>query len=112
RCRTKQATQIHHKAKRNGPLLTEVKYFMATCFPCHEWIENNKREAEQHGWIIRIYKPMSEAIVLLTKPEADSLRAKINEELEAGFNRFDQAAIFLNEYRDRDGWRAHGYKSF
>ena len=36
---TINATQVHHKKGRIGELLTNVKWFCATCDNCHDWAE-------------------------------------------------------------------------
>jgi thymidine kinase len=50
------ATQIHHKKGRRFsedgiPLLLHTKYFMAVCYPCHYYIENNRSEGYEKGWL-------------------------------------------------------------
>ena len=44
------ATEIHHMKGREGNLLNDQEYFMATCRSCHIWIENNPNEAKKEGW--------------------------------------------------------------
>ncbi len=42
------STQIHHK-KGRGKYLTEVSTFVACCFYCHRWVEENPALAKQKG---------------------------------------------------------------
>lgn len=48
------ATEIHHKAKRHGDLLTNEDYFMAVCRTCHNYIENHYEESILMGWRIKL----------------------------------------------------------
>ncbi len=48
----KAATEVHHKAGRRGNRLTNVKYFMKACTPCHKYIHANPKESFQKGWLI------------------------------------------------------------
>lgn len=54
RCGNK-STQVHHKAGRIGNLLTNIDFFMAVCFRCHQYIELNPNEAREKGWIVNRY---------------------------------------------------------
>ena len=47
-----RADQIHHMNGRNGGKLNETFWFLSVCLPCHEWIENNKKEARKKGLIV------------------------------------------------------------
>lgn len=59
RC-TGEATQIHHK-KGRGRWLNFVEFFLAVCFSCHEWIENNPKEAKALGYSLpRIEKKIKQ----------------------------------------------------
>lgn len=54
----KVATSIHHKKGRmkqkHAPhLLTDDRFFCATCDDCHEHIERNRNWARENGWILR-----------------------------------------------------------
>lgn len=49
---TNQATNIHHQRGRIGDLLTDTTYFLACCFSCHQWIENNPTESKKRGYSI------------------------------------------------------------
>ena len=46
---TNRSEQVHHKRGRLGDLLTDVRYFCATCDNCHKWAENNPLEAKKIG---------------------------------------------------------------
>lgn len=46
------STQIHHKRGRSGPALTDIRFFMAVCAECHEWIERNRQTARACGWLL------------------------------------------------------------
>lgn len=48
-------TNLHHKAGRNGRLLTISKYFMACCDDCHpKRIHENPAWAREHGYIVTV----------------------------------------------------------
>lgn len=49
-CTCKRATEIHHKKGRIGDAL--YNHFLAVCHECHEWIENNPKEAKELGYSI------------------------------------------------------------
>ena len=49
---TKHSTDVHHKKGRIGQLLTDTKFFLAVCRPCHDWIELNPKEAKELGYSI------------------------------------------------------------
>jgi hypothetical protein len=44
------ATDIHHKAGREGKLLNMVKHWMPVCRYCHRWITDNGAKAKTKGW--------------------------------------------------------------
>lgn len=48
---TRQATEIHHKARR-GVFYLDHTTFMACCSTCHEWIERNGEESKRMGFIL------------------------------------------------------------
>lgn len=52
---TKESTQIHHSKGRIGELLIDTKYFVAICYNCHRYVEENPLEAYQNGWSISRY---------------------------------------------------------
>lgn len=56
RCKSKKATDIHHKAGRVGNWLCRYEYFAALCRECHDLIHNNGKEARRLGWIIDAHK--------------------------------------------------------
>lgn len=49
---------------------------------------------------------------VMSKPEADFFKVKIHEEMEAGTQHYESAFDLILQYRDREGWKHHGYKSF
>lgn len=55
------ATQIHHKSRRHGKNFTDRSKFLATCGNCHQWIEENGKEAEKLGLLIRERSPSRSA---------------------------------------------------
>ena len=49
---TRVSMECHQATGRNGQRTTWVKYFVAVCRNCHNWIHNNPIEAEAKGfWI-------------------------------------------------------------
>lgn len=46
---TKEATEIHHSAKRRGRMLCDTSKFVATCHACHMYLESNKKLARELG---------------------------------------------------------------
>lgn len=51
-CNEKPSDQIHHKKGRQGKLIHDVRYFMATDQECHAWIENNREASRRQGWLL------------------------------------------------------------
>jgi len=51
RNKTHKATEVHHKAGRNGTRLNDVSEFMAVCRECHSYIHENPKEARSKGWL-------------------------------------------------------------
>lgn len=49
---TQFSTTIHHKAGRTGPLIYDVKHFLACCMSCHSRIENNPDMAKEMGFSV------------------------------------------------------------
>jgi hypothetical protein len=43
------ATQIHHIKGRAGSLLCDVRYWIAVCPPCHQYIHDHARESRARG---------------------------------------------------------------
>jgi hypothetical protein len=60
-----QTTQIHHSAKRHGEWLNLQRYWIATSITGHMWIEDNKKEAEKYGLMVRITETYKEHIATL-----------------------------------------------
>lgn len=56
------ATEIHHKAGREGEWLNYQPLWMSVCHTCHQRITHNPKEAEMLGWTIRIYQTYREYI--------------------------------------------------
>lgn len=56
RCKTKKATDLHHKAGRVGQWLCRYEYFAALCRQCHDGIHENAILARKQGWIIDSHK--------------------------------------------------------
>ncbi len=52
---TRAATQIHHR-KRRGKHYLNTKEFLSSCAHCHSMVEDNGKEAERRGFLIREYK--------------------------------------------------------
>ena len=55
RCKKKAHRSPHHK-KRRGKFLLDNSTFLAVCMEHHDWIEQNGKEAEKLGYLIREYK--------------------------------------------------------
>lgn len=51
-CGKAQATEIHHKARRYGKWLCDVRFFLATCRTCHLKIENEGEWARTMGFLL------------------------------------------------------------
>jgi hypothetical protein len=43
------ATQIHHMRGRAGPLLCDVRFWLAVCDKCHKYIHEHGKEARKRG---------------------------------------------------------------
>lgn len=70
-----RTTQIHHSAKREGSWLNLERYWIAVSAKAHAWIEDNKREAERLGLMLRFrhdcdthINHLIEAGISLTRP--------------------------------------------
>jgi hypothetical protein len=70
-CHLAFATEIHHKAGREGWLVAWIKYFMPTCRMCHRWITSNGRAAAEHGFKVEV------------PPTTKQQRAEIESEIRA-----------------------------
>jgi hypothetical protein len=51
----KRSTQVHH-IRRRGKWLLDERYWLATEFNHHRFIEENGKEAERLGYVERIYE--------------------------------------------------------
>lgn len=51
-CNEAPADQIHHMRGRLNELVYNEKFFMAVCWKCHGWIENNREAARNQGWLL------------------------------------------------------------
>jgi len=47
--RINKTVDVHHKRGRVGLLLFDVRYFVATCRACHDWIHQNQERASERG---------------------------------------------------------------
>lgn len=45
------AESYPHHIRGRGTLLNDLRFWLAICPRCHHWIENNKTEARQRGWL-------------------------------------------------------------
>ena len=52
--RIPRATEIHHRNKSNGPRKCDVRWFMSAARPGHDWVEENKTEARERGFLLPI----------------------------------------------------------
>lgn len=48
---THDATEIHHRLRRNGLLLFDVRHFFAACSHCHMVVHSDEQEAIKRGWL-------------------------------------------------------------
>lgn len=53
-CRTARATQVHHRAGRQGKRLIDTNLFLPVCHACHVWIHANPEASYERGWLVRI----------------------------------------------------------
>lgn len=49
-CGDAPSTEVHHKRGRVGKLLTDVRFFLAVCRPCHFHIESDPVFSKQMGY--------------------------------------------------------------
>ena len=49
-CKKASSTDVHHKKGKIGKLLTDSRYFLAVCRPCHQIIEMNPDWAKEMGY--------------------------------------------------------------
>jgi len=45
------ATDVHHRRGKAGTLLIDQRYWVPICRPCHDWIDQNRAEARERGWL-------------------------------------------------------------
>lgn len=50
-CGISWGTTIHHKMRR-GKFLNDARYYISLCPVHHDWVESNKREARELGYIL------------------------------------------------------------
>jgi len=48
-----RATEVHHKAGRLGPLLTELSNLLSVCRECHARIHANPAWAYERGYLLK-----------------------------------------------------------
>lgn len=41
----------HHIRGRDGAMLTDTRFWLPICRPCHDWIEEHREEAWNLGWL-------------------------------------------------------------
>lgn len=58
----RKTCQVHHSAKREGRWLLLQRYWIAVSSEGHQWIEDNKREAEKLGLMVRLNMTADEHI--------------------------------------------------
>lgn len=51
-CCGEPATDIHHRAGRNGKWLNDVDWWLGVCRRCHETIHKHPKYARDRGWLI------------------------------------------------------------
>lgn len=49
-CEEAASSQVHHTRGRIGRLLCMVRFWMAVCRGCHQWITEHPVEARERGW--------------------------------------------------------------
>ena len=50
-CTSKPSVEIHHTRGRENERLVDEADWMAVCRPCHQWIETNRTEAYERGYL-------------------------------------------------------------
>jgi len=53
-CIACMATEIHHRAKRDGLLLFDTRYWASVCRGCHISIHADEAKAKKEGWILNL----------------------------------------------------------
>lgn len=49
---THKSSDLHHRAGRQGKLLTDKTYFLSCCRACHSYIETHPEESKQWGFSV------------------------------------------------------------
>jgi len=52
-CKSKMASQVHHRRGRFGDRLNEVEFFLSVCFDCHHEIHQNPRWAYEKTYMLK-----------------------------------------------------------
>lgn len=47
------ASEVHHKKGKVGELYLDVRYWLAVCRSCHQWIETHPADAQEKGFSIK-----------------------------------------------------------
>ena len=50
---TRRGIEPHHLKGRVGDLLCDVNWMRWTCRPCHDYVEHNRAEAYERGWLVK-----------------------------------------------------------
>ncbi len=77
-CSNQPADQIHHKKGKVGQLYLDERYFMATEFNCHRWIEDHPAEAIKLGFsekrLTKTVKDMEQKKIIITETLSEFLK--------------------------------------
>jgi len=52
-CKSKMASQVHHRRGRFGDRLNEVEFFLSVCFECHHEIHQNPKWAYEKAYMLK-----------------------------------------------------------
>lgn len=52
RCRSNLATEVHHRAGREGEDLLDTRLWAALCRSCHTWVHAYPGDAYREGWLV------------------------------------------------------------
>lgn len=52
RCGTTEGLTVQHMRGRIGPLLTDQRWWLPLCWPCHMHTESHRTEALANGWAL------------------------------------------------------------
>lgn len=77
-----RTTDVHHSAKRSGKWLNLKRYWIAVSREGHDWIENNKAEAEKYGLMVRIRETYDEHLATMTQEGWDPDRPKFYDRID------------------------------